>query len=222
MDHLFHAGDNLVGLEIVAELGIEVDLVYIDPPFATNTEFLMDSDRANTVSASGELAYADTLRGDDYLEQLGLRLEAIRRVMAGDGSGLCAHRREDGAPRAAADGRGIRRPKLSQQHHADQVQPQELRPLLLREYQGHHPLLLGFPAQDQVAPAGGASHGRGCGLPIPAGGCRGAPLRHHAAARAGDHEERPHGRDLEGDAAASGEALAAIRRTDWTSWMRLG
>ena len=86
MDHLFHAGDNLVGLEIVAELGIEVDLVYIDPPFATNTEFLMDSDRANTVSASGELAYADTLRGDDYLEQLGLRLEAIRRVMAGDGS----------------------------------------------------------------------------------------------------------------------------------------
>ena len=65
---------------------IVVDLVYIDPPFATNTEFLIDSDRANAVSASGELAYADTLRGDDYLEQLGLRLEAIRRVMADDGS----------------------------------------------------------------------------------------------------------------------------------------
>ncbi len=70
----------------MAELGVVADLVYIDPPFATNNEFLMDSDRANTVSASGDLAYSDALRGDDYLEQLGLRLEAIRRVMAHDGS----------------------------------------------------------------------------------------------------------------------------------------
>ena len=67
-------------------MGVLVDLVYIDPPFATNNQFLMDSERANTVSASGEPAYADTLRGDDYLEQLRLRLEAIHRVMAGDGS----------------------------------------------------------------------------------------------------------------------------------------
>ena len=86
MEHLFHAGDNLEGLGLLAEMGIRVNLVYIDPPFATNNEFLMDSERANTISASGELAYADTLRGDDYLEQLGLRLEAIRRVMADDGS----------------------------------------------------------------------------------------------------------------------------------------
>lgn len=86
MEHLYHAGDNLEGLAALDELGIRVDLVYIDPPFATNTEFLIDTDRANTVSASGELAYADTLRGDDYLEQLGLRLKAIRRVMADDGS----------------------------------------------------------------------------------------------------------------------------------------
>ena len=86
MEHIFHTGDNLQGLARVAELGIKADLVYIDPPFATNNEFLMDSERANTISASGELAYADTLQGDDYLEQLGLRLEAIRRVMTEDGS----------------------------------------------------------------------------------------------------------------------------------------
>ena len=86
MEHLFHAGDNLDGLARLAASGTRVDLVYIDPPFATNTEFLMDSDRANTVSASGKLAYADTLRGGDYLEQLRLRLEAIRSVMAADGS----------------------------------------------------------------------------------------------------------------------------------------
>ncbi len=86
MENLFHAGDNLAGLALLAESGIKADLVYIDPPFATNTEFLMDSERANTVSASGEVAFADTLRGGDYLEQLRLRLDAIRRVMADDGS----------------------------------------------------------------------------------------------------------------------------------------
>ena len=86
MEHLFFAGDNLEGLARIGASGIKVDLVYIDPPFATNTEFLMDSERANTISASGELAYADTVRGADYLEQLRLRLEAIRRVMAEDSS----------------------------------------------------------------------------------------------------------------------------------------
>ena len=86
MEHLFHAGDNLEGLTHLAELGIQVDLVYIDPPFATNNEFLMDAERANSISASGELAYSDTWEVDDYLEQLWLRLKAIHSVMAGDGS----------------------------------------------------------------------------------------------------------------------------------------
>ena len=86
MEHLYHAGDNLEGLGLLRERGTSVDLVYIDPPFATNTEFRMDSERANTVSASGELAFSDTLSGADYLEQLGMRLQAIRSVMAEDGS----------------------------------------------------------------------------------------------------------------------------------------
>ena len=50
MEHLFYAGDNLRGLELLQERGVRVDLVYIDPPFSTNTEFRMDSERANTVS----------------------------------------------------------------------------------------------------------------------------------------------------------------------------
>ena len=86
MEHLFYSGDNLEGLGLLAEKGIKVDLVYIDPPYATNNEFLIDVDRANSISASGELAYADTVLGDDYLQQLRLRLETIRRVMAEDGS----------------------------------------------------------------------------------------------------------------------------------------
>ena len=60
MQHLFYAGDNLDGLRLLAEQGIQVDLVYIDPPFATNNDFLIDDDRANTVSASGHPAYSDT------------------------------------------------------------------------------------------------------------------------------------------------------------------
>ena len=86
MEHQYYAGDNLQGLALLRERGERVDLVYIDPPFATNTEFRMDSERANAVSGSGEVAFADTLRGEDYLGQLRQRLEAIRSVMAEDGS----------------------------------------------------------------------------------------------------------------------------------------
>ena len=86
MQHLFYPDDNLDGLRLLNRRGILVDLVYIDPPFATNSEFLIDSDRANTVSASGRLAYADTTRGSDYLDALQLRLLAIRDVISSTGS----------------------------------------------------------------------------------------------------------------------------------------
>ena len=86
MQHLFYAGDNLAGLELLTHRGIRVDLVYIDPPFATNNEFLVDDDRANAISASGRLAYADTTRGAEYLDALRLRLLAIREVMSPTGS----------------------------------------------------------------------------------------------------------------------------------------
>ena len=86
MQHLFYPGDNLDGLRRIAEMGITVDLVYIDPPFATNNEFLIDDGRANAVSASGRPAYSDTVRGDAYLDALRLRLHAIREVMSPTGS----------------------------------------------------------------------------------------------------------------------------------------
>ena len=145
MEHLFYRGDNLEGLALVAERAIEVDLVYIDPPFATNNEFLIDTDRANTISASGELAYADTVRGEDYLRQLGLRLEAIRRVMAGDGS-VYVHidvKMEHHVRLLMDEIFGPRNFRNS--ISADKVQPQEFRPVFLRQHQGHHPVLLGVP-----------------------------------------------------------------------------
>ena len=86
MPHLFYPADNLTGLRLLAQRDIRVDLVYIDPPFATNNQFLLDNDRANTISASGRLAYADTIRGPDYLDALRLRLLAIRDIMSPTGS----------------------------------------------------------------------------------------------------------------------------------------
>ena len=86
MRHFFYPGDNLDGLRLLDDMGIVVDLVYIDPPFATNNEFLIDDGRANTVSASGRPAYSDTVRGDAYLDALRQRLCAIRDVMSPSGS----------------------------------------------------------------------------------------------------------------------------------------
>jgi len=60
-----------------------VDLVYIDPPFSTNTIFRMGKERANTVSSSrsDSTAYADLLRGTSFLEFLRERLILIRELM---------------------------------------------------------------------------------------------------------------------------------------------
>ena len=84
--HLFYPGDNLAGLRQMARAGIAANLVYIDPPFATNNEFLIDDGRANSISGSGRPAYSDTTRGAAYLDALRQRLEAIRAVTAPTGS----------------------------------------------------------------------------------------------------------------------------------------
>ena len=82
MSNMVYWGDNLVGLRLLKEQDVKVDLVYIDPPFATNNRFLIDENRANTVSASGTLAFVDTVTGTEYFSALKERLMAIRSVMA--------------------------------------------------------------------------------------------------------------------------------------------
>ena len=86
MQNLFYSGDNLDGLRLLADMAVAVDLVYIDPPFATNNEFLIDDDRANTISASGRLAYWDTVKGSAYLRNLEDRLRGIKDVMSPAGT----------------------------------------------------------------------------------------------------------------------------------------
>jgi len=80
-------GDNLSVLKALLEdynLAEGIDLVYIDPPFATNGQFKMSEGRANTISMSkgDEIAYTDTLIGADFLEYLRERLILIRELMS--------------------------------------------------------------------------------------------------------------------------------------------
>ena len=80
-------GDNLPVMKaLLNDYGYagKVDLVYIDPPFATNAVFRAGADRANSVSASGSdaVAYSDRVVGADFLEFLRERLALLRELMA--------------------------------------------------------------------------------------------------------------------------------------------
>jgi len=84
-------GDNLAVLKLLLEdhvLAGKVDLIYIDPPFATNGHFKISDDRANTISSSNgdAVAYSDTLIGADFLEFLRERLILLRELMSDRGS----------------------------------------------------------------------------------------------------------------------------------------
>ena len=84
--HLFYPGDNLPGLRRLADLAIAADLVYIDPPFAANNDFLIDDHRASAVSASGRPAYSDRMRRNACLDTLRQRLAAIHALLNPAGS----------------------------------------------------------------------------------------------------------------------------------------
>src|SRR3989344_7739761 len=74
-------GENLSVLKTLLDTHAnQIDLVYIDPPFATNTNFKIGRERANTISSSAadEIAYSDTLVGPVFLEFLRERLVFIR------------------------------------------------------------------------------------------------------------------------------------------------
>ena len=82
-------GENLAALNaLLSEYRGQVALVYIDPPFATNSQFRIGNGRTATVSSSkgDALAYTDQLRGDAYLAFLRERLELLRELLADNGS----------------------------------------------------------------------------------------------------------------------------------------
>jgi len=81
--------DNLPTLKtLLDDYSGKIELIYIDPPFATNGQFKISEDRANTISSSNEdlIAYSDTLVGAEFLEFLRERLIFLRELLSDRGS----------------------------------------------------------------------------------------------------------------------------------------
>lgn len=86
-------GDNLEGLKYLLEdnnnnVKGKIDLCYIDPPFATNSNFTITNGRASTISNSknGNLAYSDKLTGTEFITFLKERLLLIKDLLSDKGS----------------------------------------------------------------------------------------------------------------------------------------
>lgn len=77
-NHLYF-GDNLNALLYMLENGYRnrVRLIYIDPPFATSSNF---------VNRNQEHAYSDSLSGGEYVEFLRERIVVMRELLSDDGS----------------------------------------------------------------------------------------------------------------------------------------
>lgn len=89
-NNLFY-GDNIEVLKKLLyeeNLKNKIDLVYIDPPFATNTKFKIGTNRTSTISSSNDdkIAYEDTLQGFEFLEFLRKRLILIKELMSNKAS----------------------------------------------------------------------------------------------------------------------------------------
>jgi len=91
MQNLLIKGNNIQGLNFLLEnekLKGKIDLVYIDPPFATNGNFTITDGRASTISNSrnGDVAYSDKLIGEEFIKYLRERLVLLKELLSEQGS----------------------------------------------------------------------------------------------------------------------------------------
>ena len=89
MENKLIFGENLEEMKkLLIDFKGKIDLVYIDPPFATNNEFNISKTRASTISKSKDsnLAYNDKFSRKEYLKFLRERLEIIKELMSGNSS----------------------------------------------------------------------------------------------------------------------------------------
>lgn len=83
--------DNIDAMQWLIANGYKgkIDLVYIDPPFATGGTFSVDTDgRVATISKSSDskVAYEDALRGRAFIDFLKERIILIRELLSDNGS----------------------------------------------------------------------------------------------------------------------------------------
>ncbi len=91
MNNLLVKGENIEALQFLLnerQLKGKIDLVYIDPPFATNSNFTITDGRANTISNSknGKIAYSDKVVGEEFLDFLHKRLILLKELLSEKGS----------------------------------------------------------------------------------------------------------------------------------------
>ena len=91
MKNILIKGDNVQGLQYLLKykkLKSKIDLVYIDPPFATGGNFTITNGRASTISNSrnGDVAYSDKLTGKNFIEFLRQRLIILKELLSEKGS----------------------------------------------------------------------------------------------------------------------------------------
>jgi len=88
--NLIIEGDNLLVMKDLINKGYKnkIDLVYIDPPFATNNTFRKGKKRTSTISSSksDEIAYTDNRLGKEFIEYLKKRLILIKELMSPNSS----------------------------------------------------------------------------------------------------------------------------------------
>ncbi len=89
-DNLIFHGDNLEVMDYLLQnnMNNSIDLIYIDPPFATGNTFMISSSRANTISSSKNsfIAYKDDFSLDEYLKFIEPRLKQIHQLLSDQGS----------------------------------------------------------------------------------------------------------------------------------------
>lgn len=83
--------DNFEALKLLLhkeKLQWKIDLIYIDPPFATNNIFTIDDDIANSISRTKNwrIAYKDDLREEEFLEFIRERLIILNELLSESGS----------------------------------------------------------------------------------------------------------------------------------------
>lgn len=82
-------GDNFhVMSNLLKRFENKIDLIYIDPPFNTNSRFFYNKNRVSTISAekSSELAYSDNMDLEKYLEFIRERLYIMRKLLSNKGT----------------------------------------------------------------------------------------------------------------------------------------
>lgn len=86
---IFIHGDNLDGMiALLNEFENKIDLVYIDPPFNTNSDFYYSDENTSTVSHSKKdlIAYRDKMSFEEYLESIRERVVVIKKLLSDNGT----------------------------------------------------------------------------------------------------------------------------------------